>query len=59
MPKSTSTRPSCSTVLVKGITLGMTTCWSSADGGRATSVTAHLFPSPIAMQAIGAWTGHG
>ncbi|BBG93495.1 hypothetical protein Prudu_001524, partial [Prunus dulcis] len=25
-----------------------------SDGGKATSLTAHLFPSPIAMQAIGA-----
>ncbi|BBN70567.1 hypothetical protein Prudu_1504S000300, partial [Prunus dulcis] len=49
MPKFSSTRPSCSTVLVKKITLGMTTCWSSANDGRATSVTAHLFPSPSAM----------
>ncbi|BBH03305.1 Plant protein of unknown function D, partial [Prunus dulcis] len=38
------------TVLVKGITLGMMTCWRSANDGKATYVTAHLFPSPIAMQ---------
>ncbi|BBG97533.1 hypothetical protein Prudu_006695 [Prunus dulcis] len=49
MPKFASTRPSCSTVLVKEITLGMTMCWRSADGGKAMLVTAHLFLSPIAM----------
>ncbi|CAL2257356.1 unnamed protein product [Prunus armeniaca] len=37
------------TKLFDGLMLGMTTCWKSADGGRATLVTAHLFPPPIAM----------
>ncbi|KAI5343179.1 hypothetical protein L3X38_011055 [Prunus dulcis] len=46
-------------VLVMEITCGTTMCWKSVDDGRSTLAMVHLFPSPIAMQEIEAWTGHG